>query len=174
MLTHKLPTFATTRLATSALKGSNSKPNAGNGSRHKRSKPHEFLSRLLKALGGDLLVEMDEEVYPALLPAFQQEIVEQQDPHLLVESILGCLLDFDHFDSVRANMVQFQRLIGVTEEIGNNRRLFSRYKAKWETHGIESLEEMLMCDISVVGELLSEHPQDEELSLLFEQVARSL
>lgn len=182
MLTNKrLPTLATTGLATAALKLSNSKRNAGRGSPKKRSKRHEFLTQLLGALArqlgaleGGVLVEMEEDVYAALLSAFQPEIIEKQDPHLLVESIVACLCDFAHFDSVCVNMVQFQQLIGITEESSSNRRVFARYQSRLQTHGIESLEDMLACDIGVIGELLSVHPRDTELSLLFEQIAGSL
>ena len=182
MLTNKrLPIFATTRLATAALKFSNSKRNAGHGSPKKRAKPHKFMTQLLGALArqlgaleGGVLLEMEEDVYAALLSAFQPEIIEQQDPHLLVESVMTCLCDFDHFDSVRVNMLQFQQLIGTTEEGSTNQRVFVRYKSSLHAHGIKSLEEMMACDIGVIGELLSVHPRDTELSLLFEQIAGSL
>jgi hypothetical protein len=170
MFPHKLSVFATARHATSALQRANSSRDAGQNSMQKRS--HVFLSRILTALGGKKLLEMQPVVYEAVLPAFKPEIIEHNDIYLLVESILACLAEFEHFESVRDNMERFQQVMGISDEAMINRRLFKRYQTRWwAPYGVESVEDMLTCDIDTVGAILSAHSEDKDLACLFDQIA---
>ena len=117
-------------------------------------------------------MEMQPVVYEAVLPAFKPEIIEQNDIYLLAESILACLGEFEHFESVRHNMERFQQVIDISDEAMINKRLFKRYQTRWwASYGVESVEDMLTCDINTIGAILSAHTEDTDLTCLFDQIA---
>ena len=119
------------------------------------------------------LVQMEDEVYPYIVRAFEAEIIAKQDTRLLVERIIDRLSDFDHSDAVRSNIRHFQKLIGITEEDCNNQALFAKHRLSWQAVGVNCVEQMVRCDIKLVGDLLECNPQDVELNSLFSQIAKA-
>ncbi len=160
------PSFITSEAAKNALQGPNSKVHAIHGNSQRRRAAKKYIFRVVTTLGKALgkepdFLDMDEEVYSALLPAFQQSVLNDNYPFTFINKMNQCLEPYSAYESVQHNRCT---LTAFLPERTLESVVFDRYRDFFDQEDVSSPEEITLHAITT---LLEVGENDKDLDQLF-------